>query len=90
MGVTGHRWVPSRHHIPPTVIHLEAGSRVALAGPSEAFARASMAGERERRAVQGVNRKGMGAAGIGLQRDFTARRLQWVQPADTGTTTTEL
>lgn len=33
-GVTEHRRVPSRHHIPPTVIHLEEGSRVALAGPS--------------------------------------------------------
>lgn len=51
-GVTRHRWVPSRHHIPPTVIHLEAGSRVALAEPSEAFARASKAGERERKAVR--------------------------------------
>lgn len=30
-GVTRHRWVPSRHNIPPTVIHLEEGSRVALA-----------------------------------------------------------
>lgn len=78
-GVTRHRWVPSRHHIPPTVIHLEVGSKVALA----AFARASMAGEWEGRAVQGVTRRGVGAAGIGLQRDFTARRLQWVQPADT-------
>lgn len=44
-GVTRHRWVPSCHHIPPTVIHLEVGSRVALAGPSEAFARAPKAGE---------------------------------------------
>lgn len=32
-GVRRHRWVPSRHHIPPTVIHLEEGSRVALAPP---------------------------------------------------------
>lgn len=55
-GVTRHRWVPSRHHIPPTVIHLEAGSRVALA----AFARALMAGEQGRRAVQGVTRRGVG------------------------------
>lgn len=30
-GVIRHRWVPSRHNIPPTVIHLEEGPRVALA-----------------------------------------------------------
>lgn len=51
-GVTGHRGVPSHHHIPPTVIHLGAGKGAALARPSKAWARASKAGERERRAVQ--------------------------------------
>lgn len=77
-GVMRHRRVPSRHHIPPTVIHLEAGSRVALAGPSEAFARASKAGERERKAVRRQHSRvssggEWGAAGVGLQGDFNSK-----------------
>lgn len=87
-GVMRHRRVPSRHHIPPTVIHLEAGSRVALAGPPRPLPelrRPESGKERQCTGnIAGCHQEGSGGLQVLDSRGIsTARRLQWVQPADT-------
>lgn len=87
MGTQDTAGSPSRHHFPPTVIHLAEGTGAAPPGPPGPSG-ASRAGERDRRRSargdpqQGTTWRRRRPQVLGSREISAARRLPWAQPED--------